>query len=48
MDETPTIGPDSNIPDGASQVKKAWTPPRLTVHGTLPAMTFAASPKTAP
>lgn len=27
----------------ASSGKKAWTAPRLTLHGTLPALTFAAS-----
>ena len=27
----------------ATLVKKVWTTPRLTVHGTLPAVTFAAS-----
>jgi hypothetical protein len=25
---------------GPSPVKKAWTSPRLTVHGTVPTMTF--------
>lgn len=46
MEETPTVSPDSNSPNGASPVKKAWTPPRLTVHGTLSTMTFAVSLKT--
>ena len=27
----------------ASSGKKAWTAPRLTLHGTLPALTLGAS-----
>ena len=42
MDVTPTAGPDSNAPDEAGQVKKAWIPPRLTVHGSIPTLTFGS------
>jgi hypothetical protein len=47
MDMAPTVGPDRNAPDEARPVKKGWIAPRLTVHGTLPALTFSTSTKTA-
>ncbi len=35
--------PGSEAVAGSSSGKKAWSPPRLTVHGALPAMTLAAT-----
>jgi hypothetical protein len=35
--------PVSEVVAGSSPNKKAWSPPRLTVHGALPAMTLAAT-----
>jgi hypothetical protein len=35
--------PDSEVPRVESPAKKAWGPPRLTAHGTLPVLTLALS-----
>jgi hypothetical protein len=35
--------PVSEVVAGSRPSKKAWSPPRLTVHGALPAMTLAAT-----
>jgi hypothetical protein len=42
MDVQRPVGAD-DVEAGASGDKKVWTPPRLTVHGTLPAVTLAAT-----
>jgi hypothetical protein len=40
MDVKVPVGSDDAV-TGANPGKKAWTAPRLTVHGTLPAVTLA-------
>lgn len=41
-----TTGPDSGRDVTPEPAKRPWTTPHLVVHGTVPAQTFAASPKT--